>query len=133
MDMKLSLPITAIFTFIFAVFIFILMFRVASMRKKYKVGYGSSKQDPLKMAISAHSNAVENIPLALFLIMLLEISHANQVLLFILSSIFLIARVFHAVGLSHSIGVSFGRTYGTLISWITVILMAALNVYYAIM
>ena len=133
MDMQISLPITAVFTFIFALFVFILMFRVASMRKKYKVGYGSSKQEPLKMAISAHSNAVENIPLALFLIMLLEIAQANRVLLILLACIFLIARLIHAVGLSQSVGVSFGRTYGTIVSWLAVITMAVLNVYYSLL
>jgi len=131
--MKLSLPITAIFAFIFALLIFVLMSRVVSMRRKYKVGYGSSKQEPLKMAISAHSNAVENIPLALFLIMLLEIAQANQVLLIFLGSIFLLSRLIHAIGLSQSIGVSFGRTYGTIVSWLTVIIMAAVNVYYSLM
>jgi len=129
--MNISLPITAVFTFIFALFIFYLMLRVVNMRKKYKVGYGSSKQEPLKMAISAHSNAIENIPLALFLMMLLEIGQANQILLIVLGSIFLMARLVHAIGLSKSVGVSFGRTYGTIISWFVVIMMAALNMYNA--
>jgi len=132
MNMEISLPVTAIFTFIFALFIFSLVYRVVTMRRKYKVGYGASKQDELKMAISAHSNAVENIPLGLFLLMLLEIHLANQVLLIILASVFLLARVIHAKGLNQSIGKSFGRTYGTIISWFVVIVMAALNVYYSI-
>jgi len=108
------------------------MFRVVIFRKKFRVGYGDSEKEPLKMAISAHSNAVENIPLALVMMLLLELNSANSALLITFGGVLLFARIIHAKGLSQSVGVSFGRTYGTMISWISVIAMAVFNLYYSL-
>ena len=126
--MPMSIAVTAAFTLLFSILIIYLSFQVVLARKKYKVGYGDGKQDALRMAIGAHSNAVENIPLALFLMLMLELNNVSRELLILFGFILLIARLIHAFGLSHSIGVSFGRTYGTMITWIMIILMAILNV-----
>lgn len=126
-----TLPITAIFAFSLTFIILLLAYRVAMFRRKFRVGYGSNNNKDLEMAIGAHANAVENIPLAIVLLMLLELGHASQILLTIIACIFVLARVIHAYGLSHSIGVSFGRTYGTMATWILLMLMVSLNVYYS--
>mgnify|MGYP002527465094 CR=1 FL=1 len=102
--------------------------QVVRNRKKHRIGYGAADNKDLCKAIAAHSNAVENIPLALFLLLMLEINQLNQTLLIAFGLTLLFARIIHAFGLSKSITVSFGRTYGTMLTWLIMIAMAALNV-----
>jgi len=125
------LPVTAVFACILTLLILMLAYRVVIYRRRYRVGYGEGNKEHLKQAISAHSNAVENIPLAILLMALLEYIEVPVILLAILATLFVMARFVHAYGLSHSIGVSFGRTYGTMLSWFLIGLMAILNVIYS--
>ena len=125
------LPVTAVFACILTLLILMLAYRVVVYRRRYRVGYGEGKKDHLKQAISAHSNAIENIPLAILLMALLEYAEVPFILLVIVACLFVLARFIHAYGLSHSIGVSFGRTYGTMLSWFLLGFMAILNVIYS--
>ena len=130
-DMPISLPITAIFALIFTVLIFALASQVVYWRKKLRVGYGSAGKEPLQQAMSAHSNAIENLPLAIILFLMLELQGVSELILIITGSVLVFARLIHAYGLSNSVYVSFGRTYGTMITWLIMVFMAVLNVFYA--
>ena len=125
-----TFPFTSVFTFIFTIHIIYLAMQVVRLRRKYQVGYGDGKNTHLRKAIAAHSNAVENIPLALILILLLELNQVNNELILLLASLFLAARIFQAFGLLQSLGVSHGRTYGTMFSWILMCAMGGINVFY---
>lgn len=129
--MDISLKITAIFSLIFAVLIFFLVLRVVKLRRQLKVGYGDNRQKPLQQAISAHANAVETVPYAILMLLIMELQQANQVFLIVLYCVLLFARLIHAYGLSHSIRVSFGRTYGTILTWVVILMAATANVIYS--
>lgn len=126
--MLLSIPVTSVFTLCLTLLIIYLALQVVRNRKKYRIGYGDAENKDLCKAIAAHSNAVENIPLALLLLLMLEINQLNQTLLIAFGVALLLARIIHAFGLLKSITVSFGRTYGTMLTWLIMIAMAALNV-----
>ena len=124
-----SIPVTSAFALPLTFIIIFLAMQVVRFRKKHKVGFGSNKNEELSRAIGAHANAIENIPLALFLLLMLELNQLDQVYLIVFGGILVIARLIHAFGLTKSIGVSFGRTYGTLITWILMLTMSGLNLF----
>lgn len=125
--MMTPVAVTSVFALCFSILIFYLVLQVVRCRRKYKVGYGDGKHEALSMAISAHSNAVETIPLALILMLLLELNKVSSSLIIVLGLLLLVLRIIHVAGMMSSLGSSFGRTYGTLGSWIIIILMAVLN------
>lgn len=126
--MTLTIPVTSIFALCLTLLIIYLAMQVVRNRRKYRVAYGDAENKDLCKAIAAHSNAVENIPLALLLLLMLELNQLDQLLLIAFGCALLLARIIHAFGLLKSIAVSFGRTYGTLLTWLIMIVMAALNV-----
>jgi len=125
--MSVSLPVTSVVALILSLLIIYLALKVVSCRRKYRIGYGDAGNKELSKAISAHSNAIENIPLALLLLLLLELNKANEILLLLLGGCLVVARIVQAFGLLKSLGVSFGRTYGTMLTWILMIVMAVVN------
>lgn len=60
---------------------------------------GDGGNEALQLAIRAHANAVEYIPIALALLFMLEFNGAPKLLVHILGVTLLIGRVLHAMGL----------------------------------
>lgn len=101
-----------------------LALRVVMLRRRYQVGVGTGGQPELARAVRAHGNLLEYTPLALLLLLLLESGGARTVLLHGIGSALLIGRLLHAWGLSQHSGVSFGRFYGTALTWVAMIVTA---------
>lgn len=120
-------PITALYASLCAILIIGLAFNVVGQRRKNKVGFGDQDVEPLALAIRTHGNSIEYIPIALFLILVLELNGASAMLLHSLGGALLVGRLLHGWGLSHSGGVSFGRFYGTLVTWLVILGAAAIN------
>lgn len=73
----------------------------------------------------AHDNTVESLPIALLLLLLLELNDTPQVLLHGFGVLLIASRLAHAEGLpGHGSGESHGRFYGTLGTWSTLTAMA---------
>jgi hypothetical protein len=123
------LRFTPIYGGLLAILVVFLAYRVTTFRQKEKMGssYGDMSEG-LQLAIRAHANALENIPLALLLMLMLETNHLTPWLLNTLAVSFVIARIMHAWGLSKSSGVTFGRFWGTAITFLVMLAMAALNI-----
>jgi uncharacterized membrane protein YecN with MAPEG domain len=68
------------------------------------------------------------VPIALTLMALLELSGLAAPWLWSLGAVLLIARVLHSIGLSRSGGSSFGRLWGTLLTWVVLVAMAVLGI-----
>ena len=100
---------------------------VVKFRRSEKVGVGLGSE-AMQRAIRAHANALENIPIGLLLLLMLELNHLNPWLLNILGLAFFVSRALHAWGMTHKSGPSFGRIWGTLICWICILVMAILNI-----
>ncbi len=122
------IPITSIYAGILGILIVYLSFRVASKRMSNKIGIGDGGLDELTQAIRVQGNAVEYVPLALILQLLLEINGVQAAILHALGGALVLGRVMHAWGLSNSAGVSLGRLYGTMITWIVILSAAILNI-----
>ena len=77
-------------------------------------------------AIRAHANAVEYLPIALLLLLILELDQTRAWLLNLFGIVLIVGRILHAIGLSSTAGTSFGRFAGTALTMLVIILMALL-------
>lgn len=124
--MHVSTPITALYAGALGILILVLAYRVVSVRRTLSIGLGDGTNEILLRAIRVHGNAVEYVPIALILMLVLELNGASNVLLHGLGVALLAGRIAHAQGLTTSSGGSPGRLAGVLLSW-GVIVVAALD------
>jgi len=103
-----------------------LSYRVVSYRVKYKVGIGDGGHADLARAIRVQGNFVEYVPIALLLILFVELAGFKAWVVHVLGLTLLAGRVWHARGLGASSGTSRGRFVGTFSSWFTIITAAIL-------
>ncbi|MFQ6371936.1 MAPEG family protein [Shewanella sp. YIC-542] len=103
--------------------------RVVQLRVRFKVGVGNGDHPELYLARRAHSNLVENAPLGMLLLILAEANGVHDGWLHLLGTIFLAARLLHAIGLAQGKGgENIGRLLGMLGTWGVMIALALLNV-----
>ena len=114
--------ITALFTGLLILFYISLALKVVKQRRKNKTGIGSGGHDSLERAIRVHANFGENVPFALLILLLLELNGFPHWLLYAFGGILIVARVLHAHGLGRSSTISFGRYYGTLVTWLLLLI-----------
>jgi uncharacterized membrane protein YecN with MAPEG domain len=79
-----------------------------------------------------HANAVEYLPIALILLLILELNQTEPLLLHVFGILLLLGRVLHAWGLSMSPGVTPGRGFGMVLTWGTIAAMAVLLIWQAL-
>lgn len=98
--------------------------RVMWLRNVHGVGIGTGDHPDLARAIRAHANAVEYLPLALLMLVLLALEQAPPWALHLCGATLIVARVLHAFGLSHHSGRSFGRFVGAGLTLLVMLAMA---------
>jgi len=91
--------ITVYFSIPLALLMLLLALNVSRLRIKFKVSLGTGNNKALEGAIRTHANAIENIPILLFLMLLFELSGGQTLWLWITGSTLVAARVLHAVGM----------------------------------
>ncbi|WP_298728462.1 MAPEG family protein [uncultured Ferrovibrio sp.] len=105
--------VTPLYAALCAILLVVLSLRVARLRNKLQVALGDGGERVLQKAIRAQGNFVEYVPLALLLLFLLELSRQAPVwALHALGLCLLLGRILHAIGLSTSAGLTFGRVVG---------------------
>ena len=117
--------ITGIYVALSTLLVLILAGRVSSGRGAAKVGIGDGGHPGLLLRIRAHGNAVENLPLALLLLLVLELNQTQPLWLHVFGCLLLIGRIAHAIGMSTS-KENVGRFLGTALTWIVMLVMAVL-------
>ena len=120
--------ITPLYAAALALLIVGLMLRVVYLRWQHKVGIGTGENRDLARAVRAHGNAVENVPLALLLLLLVELGPVSAATLHGAGGTLLVARLVHAFGLSRYAGVSWGRTLGSVLTIGVVLFLAGVLV-----
>ncbi len=91
--------ITSIYASLLALLIVKLSLAVIKLRRKNRVSVGDGGHEELQLAIRAHANAVEYIPITLMLLLTLELNGAPKILIHILGVTLLTGRILHAMGL----------------------------------
>lgn len=125
----MSLTITAIYASLAGLLLLVLSFRVVRSRRKLSVGLGDGGQENLLRAQRAQANFIEYVPIALILLAAAESQGLAGWLLQTSGAILMLARLLHAWGLSRSSGRSFGRYWGTLLTWVVIIALSLANIY----
>ena len=121
------LSVSPLYISLLALLIIVLAYRVTTFRRGEKIALGEESCSKAMMsAIRAHGNAVENIPIAALLLLMLELNSLNPLLLHALGVVLVVSRVAHAWGLTKRNGLSSGRFYGTLFTWLVIVLMLIL-------
>lgn len=111
-----------------ALVILALAVRVMWLRNKLGVGLGAGGHEELQRAIRAHANAVEYLPIALLLLVVLAFEGTRPWVLNVCGGVLIAARILHALGLSAHSGRSFGRAFGAGLTVLVTLVMAILLV-----
>jgi len=111
-----------------AFLIFHLSMQVIKLRRKHKVRLGDAGHSDLINAISAQSNAIEYLPIALLLLLGLEINTANIIIIHVCGITLLLGRLVHARAMrTDNLKL---RVTGMQITFYVIIAMAILNMVY---
>lgn len=109
--------VTLIVAGLHGVLLLVLASAVVRLRRGRRVGMGDGGDRELARRIRVHANFVEYVPTALLLLALLELGGLNRYAVGALGVALLIGRLLHAQGLGRTGGTSFGRMWGTLLTW----------------
>ena len=121
--------ITGLYAGLMGLFLVVLSVRAVAGRVKHKVEIGDAGNPDLQLRVRAFGNFIEYVPLALVLMVLLELHGFSAWVVHALGIMLLAARLAHAYGLSHSPGItSPGRFAGINLTWLVVALGAVLNI-----
>ena len=124
------ISVSPIYISLLALLIIFLAYRVTTFRRSEKISLGDQKASKAMLSsIRAHANAVENIPIASVLLLMLEINSVNPIVLHVFGTTLLLSRYAHAWGLSKRNGPTFGRFYGTLFTWLSIVAMLIVNIF----
>ncbi len=125
----MSLTITALYASLAGLLLLFLSFRVVRWRRKLSVGLGDGGQENLLRAQRTQANFIEYVPIALILLAAAESQGLAGWLLQTAGAILMLARLLHAWGLSQSSGRSFGRYWGTLLTWVVILALSFANIF----
>ena len=95
MNISADISITLVFAAIFGFLHVIFTLRVGNYRFKSKISLGDDGDRELLKRIRAHGNFIENVPIALLLILLNDLDGAEDNTLMLMGSILLISRLTH--------------------------------------
>ncbi len=120
--------VTALYGALNALFNIFLANNVSSLRRKHKVGLGQGEAPEMLVAIRAHANNAEFVPLAIVMMLLAEMCGAKSWTLHLYGGLLLAARVAHWIGLPRKAPNPF-RFGGTAITWTGIVVMSAYVLY----
>jgi len=110
---------------LFSLFIMALSFNVVKQRRIYRIAFGDGSYKPLVWARASHFNALENIPIALLLLALLEINHSPTWFIHVLAIALFIARIIHAKSTLR--GRCRGRAFGMQATYAIILILVVAN------
>jgi uncharacterized membrane protein YecN with MAPEG domain len=91
--------ITSLYASLSALLIMRLTLTVIKLRRKNRISVGDGGNEELQLAIRTHANAVEYIPIALLLLLMLELNGAPKILIHLLGATLITGRIIHAIGI----------------------------------
>jgi len=128
-----SIQISSLYIGLLALLVLALAILVVKNRARFKVGIGDGGNEPLTLAIRTHANAVEYVPIALLALVALENTWQLPWLTHLMGSTLFLGRVLHAIGLSQTGGESKPRFYGTVLTWLMILISAGAVVIYSLL
>ena len=108
----MEIPITLITTGILGIIFFIHSLRIIQGRGLTKTSLGDGGNDVMTRRIRIHGNFAEYIPLLLFILFLLELTHTNSLLISVFAAALVVGRLFHFYGLYSNGSPIWARVWG---------------------
>ncbi|PLR39160.1 hypothetical protein CYR32_02730 [Chimaeribacter coloradensis] len=120
--------VSALYVVLGALLLIKLSVDVVRLRMQYRVAYGDGGFYELQTAIRVHGNAVEYIPIAALLLVMMEMNGADIWMVHLCGIMLLCGRLLHYVGLKQR---EFRwRRSGMAATYVSLLLMVAANLYY---
>ncbi|AHG18339.1 membrane protein [Chania multitudinisentens RB-25] len=105
-----------------------LSYSVIRLRMQYRVAYGDGGFYELQTAIRVHGNAVEYIPIAAVLLVIMEMNGAEIWMVHLCGLLLMAGRLVHYYGL-HNREVQWRRS-GMVATYLSLVLMVIANLFY---
>jgi uncharacterized membrane protein YecN with MAPEG domain len=123
-----SKMVSALYVVLGALLLIKLSYDVVRLRMQYRVSYGDGGFYELQTAIRVHGNAVEYIPIAAVLLVIMEMNGAEVWMIHICGLMLIAGRLVHFYGLRNR-DVSWRRS-GMAATYMSLILMVLANIFY---
>lgn len=120
--------VSSLYAVLGALLLIKLSLNVVRLRNQYRVSYGDGGFYELQTAIRVHGNAIEYIPIALILLIFMEMNGAQIWMIHLCGLILIAGRVLHSYGLKNH-DASYRRS-GMAATYIAITLMVMANIYY---
>lgn len=121
--------VTGLYAGILALVYIALSINIIRKRREFKVGMGDGDNKILKKAIRAHANFAEFVPIILIMMILVEYTTANVMLIHGIGLTLVAARILQAKGLLKTEMASFERVAGTLTTFAIMAALAFMLIY----
>ena len=126
---SLQIPFTALYAGVMALILVALSLRVSFARARFKITIMDGGNEELQRRIRVHGNFAEFVPLALVLMLIVEIAGAPGWAIHAFGLVLLAARLLHAYGLGRSAEVNFGRAVGSLLTSLVLVVAGVYAIY----
>ena len=123
------MEITLLYTSLLTILAIFLAIKVGMNRTETNTMLGEGESSVLLQSIRAHGNLIEYAPFALILLALLEMQNTSDWILHLCGSLFFLARILHAYGVSISRESTPYRLVGALGTWLIMLVMSVLGIY----
>ena len=111
--------VTPFYTGLLALFFFVLSMRVVKVRGRVSLGDGGDPEVLRRMR--GQANFAEYVPLIVLMMAFLEMRHVGALPLHAIGITLVVARLLHGVALSFTSKWWFGRFFGTLLTFVLLI------------
>jgi hypothetical protein len=122
------LPITLTIAAAAAVLHIWLAARVSQLRRGYKISIGDGGNEALLRRMRAHGNYVENMPIVLILLALIELAGGDPRILWGAAILFILSRILHAFGMDRT-SPSRLRMFGMMGNTLALVILAGYAVF----
>ena len=122
------MTVTPLYAGLLALLFFALSLRVVQLRGT-GISLGDGGNPAMLRRIRGHANFAEYVPLILLMMAMLELSKFSIYLLHAMGITLFVARLLHAYALSFTEKFKFGRFWGTLLTYIVMVIAGALCIY----
>ena len=123
------MEITLLYASLLTILAIFLAIKVGMNRVETNIMTGEGESSILLQSVRAHGNLIEYAPLALILLALLEMQNVSDFMLHLCGSLFFLARILHAYGVTISRESTPYRLVGAVGTWLIMLIMSLVGIY----
>lgn len=134
MDLSISgfsMPITMLYAGIVTFIVVILQINVIRQRASGSISLGDGGNKTLERAGRAHGNAIENVPLTLIMMGIIEMAGAPEMAVEVFGAGLVAARILHAIGIQREPDSNIIRLVGAALNMLILLGTASYALYFA--